>query len=103
MRKTIYAFVTLLLVSAIFSCGLVSGKGDAQEVAEALLNERIENGGFGSNTYYSEYFWEAVEPGKWENIKKIVPGLVSSVHHITLHQKTMVVLLRGSIGISISN
>jgi hypothetical protein len=72
MRKTVYAFIALLFVSVLFSCGLVSGKGDAEEVAEALLKERIEKGGFGSDTYYSEYFWKAVEPGKWENIKKLV-------------------------------
>lgn len=72
MKKVIYMIIMLFWVSTILSCSLFSGKGDAEKVAESLLNERIEKGGFGSDSYYSEYFWKAAERGKWENIKNLV-------------------------------
>jgi hypothetical protein len=72
MKRILCLFAIFFLVSAVCCCGLVSGKGDAERVAESLLNERIEKGGFGSDSYYSELFWKATEREKWENIKKLV-------------------------------
>jgi hypothetical protein len=79
MKKLICAVATLLVISFALSCGLVTGKGDAEKVAKSLLNERIEKGGFGSDTYYSEYFWKAVEREKWENLKKLVDKAVGNL------------------------
>lgn len=64
--------VTLLVVSFTLSCGLFTGKGDAEKVAESLLNERMANGGFGSREYYSDFFWQKTDNEKWENIKRLV-------------------------------
>jgi hypothetical protein len=72
MKKLIYAVATLLVISFALSCGLVTGKGDAEKVAKSLLNERIEKGGFGSDNYYSEVFWKSTDSQKWENIKQLV-------------------------------
>jgi hypothetical protein len=72
MKKLICAVATLLVISFVLNCGFFTGKGDAEKVAESLLNERIEKGGFGSNAYYSELFWKITNSEKWENIKKLV-------------------------------
>jgi hypothetical protein len=72
MKKLIYAVLSLLVVSFALNCGLVTGKGDAEKVAKSLLNERIEKGGFGSDTYYSEVFWKNTDSQKWEKIKQLV-------------------------------
>ena len=72
MRRSFSVIVTLFVIPVVFSCGPITGKGDAEKVAESLLNERIENGGFGSNTYYSEIFWENTDNDKWGRIQRLV-------------------------------
>ena len=79
MKKTIYVVATLLIILFFSSCGLITGKGDAENIAEALLNERIKNGGFGSDEYYSEIFWKSTDNGKWEMIKNLVDNAVGDL------------------------
>jgi hypothetical protein len=69
----------LIIFSFICSCGLVTGKGDAEKVAESFLNERIENGGFGSDTYYSEIFWDNTDIEKWEGIQRLVENTMGDL------------------------
>lgn len=72
MKKRIVIF--LALAACIFSigCGMFAGKGDAQKVTESFLDERIQNGGFGQDSYYSDLFWKNTPTAKWENVKKLV-------------------------------
>ena len=75
----------LFAVLIVSGCGLVTGKGDAEKVAESLLNERIENGGFGSNKYYSEIFWENTDNEKWEKIKRLVDNTMGDLKNYELN------------------
>ncbi len=82
MKKSTCALAGLLVILAVFlvaGCGLVTGKGDAQKVAESLLNERIEKGGFGSGAYYSDLFWKYTEKEKWESLKRLVDKAVGNL------------------------
>ena len=69
-----YFLLIIVLLACVFAlgCGMFGGKGDAQKVAESFLNERIENGGFGEASDYSDIFWKNTPAAKWENVKKLV-------------------------------
>jgi len=91
MKKSIYVVSILLIIPFFSSCGLITGKGDAENIAESLLKERIENGGFGSDEYYSEIFWKNTDTGKWRMIKSLVDnamGDLKSYKLKTWHVKT---------------
>jgi len=85
MKKLVYAAALLLAISYAIGCSLATGKEDAEKVAESLLKERIEKGGFGSSTYYSELFWKNVESEKWENIKKLVDKAMGNLKSYKLN------------------
>jgi hypothetical protein len=85
MKKIFTICVVLILVSVVFGCGVTNGKGDAEKVAQALLNERIEKGGFGSDSVYSDVFRKATTPEKWENIKKLVSAAMGNLKSYKLN------------------
>jgi hypothetical protein len=67
-----------LLLLALFSlplflsgCGFVKGKDEAEKVAAAFFEERIAQGGFGGDRFYSKEFWEYTEEEKRDDIKAI--------------------------------
>jgi hypothetical protein len=70
--KNFLVIPILMVFLFALGCGMVTGKGEAQKVAESFLNERIQNGGTGQDSYYSDLFWKNTDPAKWENIKKLV-------------------------------
>ena len=70
----------------MIGCGVVKGKAEAEKVAEALLQERIENGGFGSNKYYSDLFWENADEEKCANFKNLVNVAVGNLKSYSLRK-----------------
>lgn len=72
MKKFLCMVLLVSFSVSIFSCGMVKGKGEAEDVAESFLKERIENGWSGTDPYYSEIFWDATTHEKWGNIQNIV-------------------------------
>jgi hypothetical protein len=66
---TILFFVCTI---SLFSCSMVKGKGEAEKVAEAQFNDRMQNGWAGTNKYYSKLFWKNTSEKKWQNLEKLV-------------------------------
>ena len=75
-------FALCVLVSG---CGVVTGKGEAEKVAESFLAERISNGGFGVEDYYSSIFWENTEEKAWETIQRLVDRSVGDLKNYSLN------------------
>jgi hypothetical protein len=93
MKKSIHVIFILLIISFFSSCGQGTGKEDAEDIAESLLNERIEHGGFGSDEYYSERFWEKTDPEKWRKVKSLVDKAMGNLKGYKLktrHVRTQV-------------
>ncbi len=72
MRKRSMPIVAFITLCFLCGCGLVTGKGDAQKVAESFLKDRIANGELGDDGYYSDVFCKNTEKNKWENVKRLV-------------------------------
>ena len=72
MRKRSIPIAAFIALCLLCGCGVVTGKGDAQKVAESFLKDRIANGGLGDDKYYSDVFWNNTERDKWENVKRLV-------------------------------
>jgi len=68
----------------LFACGVVKGKGEAEKVVESLFQERINNGGFSSNRYYSDLFWKNTDEKKWTNIKNLVKKAMGDLKSYSL-------------------
>ena len=72
MKKVFYSIVFIIALLSLSSCGVVEGKGEAEEVAESLFQERIHNSGFGSKQFYSDLFWKNADEKKWSSITNLV-------------------------------
>ncbi len=72
MKNRICRIVLASLFLSLFACNIMTGKEEAEKVAESQFRDRIENGGFGSEEYYSELFWKSGDEEKWSNIKNLV-------------------------------
>jgi hypothetical protein len=72
MKKAFYSIVSVITLISLSSCGVVQGKGEAENIAESLFQERIFNGGFGPKEYYSDLFWKNSDEKKWSSVKNLV-------------------------------
>lgn len=87
MKKSIHVIAMLLIISFFSSCGQSTGKEDAEDIAESILNKRIEHGVFDSDEYYSEIFWEKTDPEKWRKIKSLVAEAMGDLKSFKLKTK----------------
>lgn len=72
MKKAIQLILCVVMVLFFCSCGVVKGKGEAEKVAEAFFQERINNGWADTGRYYSDFFLKDTGEEKWLNIQKLV-------------------------------
>ena len=84
MKNAIYTIGIVFAFLSLFACGLVKGKAEAQKVAESLFQERINDGWFGSDRYYSDLFWENTDQKKWSNIKALVAKAMGDLESYSL-------------------
>ncbi len=75
-----FGCVTLMLVA----CGMVKGKGEAEKIAAALFEERINSGQFASDQFYSDLFWENTDEKNWSDIKNLVEKAMGSLTSYSL-------------------
>ena len=87
MKKSIHVIAMFLIILFFFSCGQSAIKEDPQDFAESLLNKRIEHGGFNSDEYYSELFWERTDPEKWRKMKSLVDEAMGDLKSYKLKTK----------------
>ena len=66
------ALVVLTLGILVTGCGMVKGKEEAEAVAKAYMDHRIQNGGFGLREHYSGLFFKKAKPGEWEMVQALV-------------------------------
>ncbi len=72
MKYLVAAVLFLICCVSLFSCSMVKGKGEAEQVAESLFNERIQNGWDNTKEYYSPLFWKSAADDKWKHIQNLV-------------------------------
>ena len=64
--------LVILLAGLISGCSSANGLDQARRAAESFFEDRFENGGAGSDEFYSKVFWENTDTNQWRNIKKVV-------------------------------
>jgi hypothetical protein len=74
----------LLCAGFINGCGSVDGLNRARRAAEIFFEDRFENGGAGSDQFYSKVFWDNTDPTEWRNIKKLVDLSLGELQSYTL-------------------
>lgn len=85
MAKPILGIMVLFLLVSLYACNVVSEHGDAQDVAEAFLKERISAGGFeGPSEYYSDLFWQNTDDEKWNTIKTLTRRALGDLQNYSL-------------------
>jgi len=62
----------ILLAGLIGGCNYVSEFDKACQAADRFFEDRFENGGAGSDGFYSKVFWDNTDAAEWRNIKKLV-------------------------------
>ena len=84
--KITKAFCCLLILFAGFINGCNPGVGfdQANSVAEHFFKDRFENGGAGSDEFYSKVFWDNTDTSQWRNIKKLVELSLGKLQSYTL-------------------
>ena len=72
--KATQALCTVILGVAVLinGCGSLDKFDNAREVADNFFKDRFENGGAGSDEFYSKLFWDNTDAVEWRNIKKLV-------------------------------
>lgn len=96
--KTFQRIVLVAVVAALaFGCGIITGKKEAEQVAMSFFNDRIENGGTGSPDFYSEKFWEATDPEKWDAIQALVQKAMGNLtgYHLEGWQSKQLTMVSG--------
>jgi len=76
--------LTILLAGLIGGCNYVSGFDDASKAADRFFEDRFENGGAGSDGFYSKVFWDNTDAAEWRNIKKLVDLSLGELQSYTL-------------------
>ena len=84
MKNSIIAIMLVIVFVSRFGCGVIKGKGEAEEVAESLFQERIHSGWFGADRYYSDLFWEHTDEKKWADIKNLVKKVMGDLKSYSL-------------------
>ena len=74
----------ILLAGLIGGCNYVSGFEDASKAADRFFEDRFENGGAGSDGFYSKVFWDNTDAAGWRNIKKLVDLSLGELQSYTL-------------------
>ncbi len=84
--KVTHALCGLMLLAAVFigGCGALDKFDSARIVAEHFFNDRFENGGAGSDEFYSKIFWDNTDAAEWRNIKKLVDLSLGKLQSYTL-------------------
>jgi len=73
MKVTItWCCFIILLAGFINGCGSLDGFDQAKKVAKNFFEDRYENGGAGSDEFYSKVFWDNTDASQWRNIQKVV-------------------------------
>ena len=76
--------VMILVAFAITGCSSVDEFIQAKKVAENFFKDRFENGGAGSDEFYSKIFWDNTDAAEWRNIKKLVDLSLGALQSYTL-------------------
>lgn len=84
MKKTIYLITFGCVALMLVACGMVQGKGEAEKIAEALLEERINSGQFASDQFYSDLFWANTNEKNWSDIKNLVEKAMGNLTSYSL-------------------
>jgi len=85
MKRIYTILIAINFLGSILGCGLMTGKGDAEQVAESFLQDRIVNGGFaGDDKYYSDIFWQHTNEKTWENINQLVEDALGDLNSYSL-------------------
>ena len=74
----------ILVAFAITGCSSVDEFIQAKKVAENFFKDRFENGGAGSDEFYSKIFWDNTDAAEWRNIKKLVDLSLGALQSYTL-------------------
>lgn len=84
MKKVLSCLLFLSLAMSISSCGMVKGKGEAEDVAKSFFNSRIQKGWEETDPYYSKLFWKNTTTQDWENIKNLVSKAMGNMKTFSL-------------------
>ena len=85
MKLTQALCCLMILVAAfITGCSSVDEFQQARKVAENFFKDRFENGGAGSDVFYSKLFWDNTDAAEWRNIKKLVDLSLGELQSYTL-------------------
>lgn len=84
MKKYICSILFVVCFLSFSSCSMVKGKGEAENVAESLFKDRIQNGWPGTNKYYSKLFWKNTTENKWANIQNLVSKAMGDLKAFSL-------------------
>ena len=84
--KVTHALCGLMLGVAVLinGCGSADKFDHARSVAENFFKDRFENGGAGSDEFYSKIFWDNTDAAEWRNIKKLVNLSLGELQSYTL-------------------
>lgn len=74
----------ILLAVFITGCSSLEDFDHARRVAENFFEDRFENGGTGSDEFYSKIFWDNTDAAEWRNIKKLVNLSLGGLQSYTL-------------------
>ena len=62
----------ILIAGLIGGCNYVGELDNACKAADRFFEDRFENGGAGSDRFYSKVFWDNTDAAEWRNIKKLM-------------------------------
>jgi len=82
--KIIPISILLALTALVSSCSIPEGKIEAELIAKGFFEKRISEGGTGDDNYYSNLFWEATPPEKWDKTKGIIYGALGDLKSYNL-------------------
>ena len=75
----------IMLVAVLISgCSSVDEFNQAKKAADNFFEDRFENGGAGSDEFYSKLFWDNTDAVEWRNIKKLVDLSLGGLESYTL-------------------
>ncbi len=84
--KVTHALCGFIILTAVFmgGCAALDEFNHARSVAENFFKDRFENGGAGSDAFYSKIFWDNTDAAEWHNIKKLVDLSLGELQSYTL-------------------
>ena len=84
--KKIYIFlIAISFVVSCLGCSSISGKEDAETVAESFMEDRIAHGGFaGHDTYYGDIFWQHANEEDWQRVQQMVDIALGDLNSYSL-------------------